>query len=525
MQRNKYILKSSKSVILFLSLCIALLFMIMQAGCATLTKENRERHADTYQRNLIELTQTELTGEREVSLEDCIQIALRNNLKGQTAGIRARIKKLERKIAFSNFLPALELKGDYSAWEHQPMVKVSEGPTGPVYHAMHDTDITEFALEARMPIFAPAAWYLYAVHKRGEDIGELLMEYTKQMITLQVTGLYYQCLALEETENSLASRVAASETLQQQMDDYYQEGLVSEWQLKQVEALALARRIELNHTKRSIREAKADLLGSMGLSPLADIRLFPETPLDAPDGGLDELVLQALLNNPQMHISDRTVEILKDRAKIAISNFLPNLVGFASFTSTSDSFVFDPDYWISGLSGVLNVFNGFANIYEYKAAREREREAMVQREEACLAMMLQVIKAHLNLENAEDALALAEKSLTVARGRLAEIEAQWQEGMVKPSERLSAIAEFEAADTAVTNAHFQRQVSIATLLNVLGKNDEDRFADKNQVSLKKVPITRLSETGVKGRRPIPVMQGPGSHKANVHMEKERSNEK
>lgn len=471
MQRNKYILRSRKGSISFLSLCIALLLMIMQAGCATSAKESRERHADTYQRNLLELTQTELAGEKEASLEDCIGIALRNNLQGQTAEARARIKKLERKIAFSNFFPTLELKGDYTAWEHQPMVKVSEGPTGPVYHAMHDTDITEFALEVQMPVFAPAAWYLYTVHKRGEDIGELLLEYTKQMITLQVTGLYYQCLALQETENSLASRVAANEALQQQMNSYYQEGLVSEWQLEQVEALVLAGVMELNYTKRAILEAKADLLGSMGLSPLADIELLTETPLEVPDRSLEELVLQALLHNPQMHISDRTVEIQKDRARIAITNFLPGLVGFASFTSTSDSFVFDPDYWMNGLSGVLNVFNGFANINEYKAAREWEREAMVQREEACLAIILQVIKAHLNLGNAEDAMALAEKSLNVAKGHLAEIEAHWQEGMVKPSERLSAIAEFEAADTALTNARFQQQVSIATMLNVLGKKD------------------------------------------------------
>ena len=301
---------------------------------------------------------------------------------------------------------------------------------------------------------------------------------------------------------------------------------MSEWQLKQVEALVLARRMELNHTGRSIRQAKADLLGAMGLSPLADIRLLKETPLEAPDGTLEDLVLQALLNNPQMHISDRAVEIQKDQARIAITNFLPSLVGFASFTHTSDSFVFDPDYWMSGLSGVLTVFNGFANINEYKAAREREREAMVQREEACLTVMLQVIKARLNCENAQEALALAEKSLTVAEGRLAEIEAQWQEGMVEPSERLSAIAEFEASDTDVTNARFQEQVSIATLLNVMGKNDADGFAYKNQNNLEKTAVvTKLSDATINGRRVIPLMKGSTSYQVNADREKEINHEK
>jgi outer membrane protein TolC len=150
---------------------------------------------------------------------------------------------------------------------------------------------------------------------------------------------------------------------------------------------------------------------------------------------------------------------------------------------------------------------------------------MVQREEVCLALMLQVIKAQLNCENAEEALALSEKSLTVAEGRMAEIEAQWQEGMVEPSERLSAISEFEAAETDVTNARFQEQVSIATLLNVLGKNYENKSADENQAPLEKVPIATLSDLAVNGKQVTPIMQDSTSYQAGAHMKKERSNEK
>ncbi|MBN2372692.1 TolC family protein [bacterium] len=504
----------------YMPLCLALLVAFIHAGCATSSKESREGHAHTYQKGLAELTRKELPEDKEVSLEDCVRIALRNNLQGETAQIQARIKKLERKTAFANFLPSLELKADYTLWDHQPMVKAGEGPTGPTYRGTHDTDILKFVVEAQMPILAPSTWYLYAMHKRGEEIGGLLLEYTRQMVTMQVTALYYQCLALEEKGNSLASSVVSAETLQDQISVYYSEGLVSEWQMKQAEAMVIARRMELNNTARGLRDAKACLLVAMGLSPLAEIRLLTEVPLKPPDGTLEELVLQALLHNPQLHISDRTVEISKDHARIAITNFLPNLMGFASFTHTSDSYVFDPDYWMSGLAGVLSVFNGFASINEYKAAREREREATVQREEACLTMMLQVIKAYLNLENADDALALAEKSLAVAEGRLAEIEAQWEEGMVKPSERLAAIAESEGAGSNVTNARFIRQVSIATLLNVLGRD----FEDETYMNL----IASLSEAyhqGNQGRREVPVKQEFVSNQSDMDITKEQKHEK
>ena len=97
----------------------------------------------------------------------------------------------------------------------------------------------------------------------------------------------------------------------------------------------------------------------------------------------------------------------------------------------------------------MTVFNGFANINEYKAAREREKEAMVQREEMCLTIMLQVIKAFLTLQDVQEDLLLAQKNFEVVSGRLAEIKAKWEEGMIKPSEKLEAIAQLDNAQREV----------------------------------------------------------------------------
>lgn len=453
---------------------IALVCILISGGCARSVRESRRENAPVYQRSLAALTQEELSAKGALDLEGCVEIALKNNLKGKASEIRARVRRLERKAAFANFLPALELNADLTAWDHQQMKKAGEGPSGPTYRATSDREIHKFVVQAQMPIFAPSTWYLYEMRKRGEEIGDLLLDYTRQMITLQVTALYYQCLALEETEKALASRVEAAEAMQKQIELFYQEGMASAWQVDQAEALLLSRRMDFNHTLRALRKTKADLLGAMGLSPLAGIEITRACPLNAPEGGIEDLVLQALLDNPQLRISDRMIEIQRDQARMAIANFLPKLVGFASFTDTSDSFTFDPDYWMSGLSGVLTIFNGFKNINEYKAAREQEREAMVEREEACLAVMLEVIKAYLSVQDAEEGLAVAQKSLQVAKGRMAEVEAKWAEGLIELPERLNAIAEVEGAERDAVNARFSQQVSVATLMNVLGKGHVDK---------------------------------------------------
>lgn len=432
-----------------LSLCsfpvLALAFVIALSGCAATARESRLRQVNGYQEALTERTQKYLSQDQGLGIKGCIQIALQNNLKGQAAEIRARIKKLEKNIAFANFFPTLEIKTDYTAWDHQPKIKVGAG----VYQAMQDKQIRQAVVQAQMPIFVPAAWYLYSAYGRGAEIGDLVLEYTRQMITLQVTAMFYQCLILENAEKVLEGQVKAGEALQKELDLFQEEGLVNDWQAKQAQALVLAMRHGVNHTQRAHRQAKADLLGAMGLSPMADLCLVNEEPLAAPDKKLEDLVLQALLNNPQLHIADRTVEIQKDKAKMALANFLPRFIGIASFTDTSNSFVLDSKYWMGGVAGVFSVFSGFSSVNEYKAAREQGKEALVQREELCLSIILEVIKASLNLQDVEEEMELAQKSLEAASMHLTQIEAQWQEGLIKPSERLNTVVEMDRAQMEV----------------------------------------------------------------------------
>ena len=183
------------------------------------------------------------------------------------------------------------------------------------------------------------------------------------------------------------------------------------------------------------------------------------------------------MNNPQLQIADRQIQIEKDKAKIAITDFLPSLFGFASFTHTSNDYSKYANATITGLSGVMTVFNGFANVNAYKAAREGEKEAYIRQEEACLTIMLSVVNAYEDLNSAEDQLQLATKGLAVAKGRLAETESKWQLGMVEGSDRLQLIADENNASLSVTLAKYREQASIAVLMNVIGKDRANENAD------------------------------------------------
>ena len=218
----------------------------------------------------------------EFKLDDCVRVALRNNLSVRASDIDARISKLDKKIAFANFLPSVSIEVDYKSWDKQPEVLAGTDETGPIYRAMQDKEITSTSIDVNMPIFLPSSWFLYSLRSRGAEIGELVADYTRQMITLQVSALYYQCLGLRESGKALASQVGAAEKLVEEVESFRRQGMVLEWQVTQAETLLMSRKLELQNARREYTKANAELMTAMGLSPLVELPIAPDTPLVRP---------------------------------------------------------------------------------------------------------------------------------------------------------------------------------------------------------------------------------------------------
>ncbi len=449
--------------------------LFLATGCATFNgARTREADKDAFLAGLEERTAQELEKDTPLDLERCIAIALDNNLAVKSADLDARLAKLKRDIAFSNFLPTVTFEYTSTELNRAPASSIIAGMST----TMQDRIIRETTVQAQMPIFAPATWFLYAAHKRGEEIGALAADYTRQMIALQVTGLYYQCLATQETRCTLESQRAAAETLVKEVEAYHREGMVTDADLAQVRLLLLARETALESNARAKERNLAELLTAMGVSPTAEPALEASHPLTAPEGELADWILEALLNNPRLAIADRQVAIEREKVRIAIADFLPMLAGFAARSHTSNSFMTYPYASALGFTGLMTLFNGFKNINEYKAARVEQEQAFLAREQESLAVMLEAVKAHSTLEEARSTLRLADAAVDAEAKMLAERAAKMREGLLRPSEMLDTVAKHDAAQVNAANARYQEQVMTAIALNVLGatwteKKDED----------------------------------------------------
>jgi len=449
-------------------LSLPLLTLLLLAGCHSYEGEKvRREHAADYRTVLHDKTEEALSKQDALGLQDCIRIAMENNLDARSAAIEKRIARLERRIAFANFLPVVNL--DYSHYEFDPAISLSLSDD----ETMTLNKARSLLWNASVSVFNPATWFLYGMYTRGEEIADQVVLYTRQMTALQVTVLYFQCLTFEQVERSLEVELEAADALHVEIAALQQEGLVSGWQVDQAGVYARAQRAELARTWRAHRQARSALLAAMGLSPLAEVTLASETPLSPPQGSLEDLILEAMLNHPSLHIADRQIAIEKEKVKLAIANFLPVLGAFAYHPDSLETSLAPSNQWIYGLAGTLTLFNGFANINEYKAARQRREQAFVAREQTALTLMLEVIRAQQNLETARDQLDLAERAMDVATRRYAETRERWKEGLVGSADLLREAADQADAQMQVRAARFQHQVTAATLLNVMGKTQTD----------------------------------------------------
>jgi len=434
-------------------------------SCAHVNPEKyREESLNEFKQKIEEQTPEKVKAEQELTLDECIQIALQNNAQVKISEIEQKIAKLEKNIAFSNFLPQISSEFQIVNYDRKPMVNL-----GPLSTAMQDQTIRMDTIQLQLPIFAPATWFLYDLRNKGVNITNLVKDYTCQMIALQTTALYFQILALENIEKTLQLQLDNANKLTEQVNAFYEEGMLTQSQKEQVYLLKQSRERDLKQCQQEIETVKAQFNTVLGISPLQKIKLSKQVDIPIPANNTEEMIYIALKNHPRILIEDRKVEISEDEIKLAITNFLPLIGGFTQWQYTSNSYTLYSQSVLSGLHGILTLFNGFANIQQYRIAREKREKAFLEREETSLSLMAGVIRAKANWEKAKEDLKLAEQAYTYYKEKYRETNEKWNEGMVAEVDIVTVQNELSIAEINLINARIQEQIAIAVLWNSTGK--------------------------------------------------------
>ena len=434
--------------------------LVVSGGCASIDPvKERERHTDDFTTYLQTLEQRLLS--HPFTLEECIQIAMTNNYTVRKADLDVQLAKFNRAMAFSAFLPQAVLSSGYTGYNKDPV--------------SNPKDFRTTTLQVSMPVLAPATWFLYGAAKNGYASSKIAAAYIRQSITLQTSISFYTLLVQQDTVKALESQLAAAQELARRMDGLAEEGFLTAWERDQAKLMAESREMELNHARRQQILLQGELLQALGLSPLAHIELSRDfSDVKAPEGSVEELVLQALEIHPELSLADRKIVMLENQVRQALAGFIPVVSIFAQQTWYNKPMMDSPAMTtpaaiaFGNFTAVWNVFTGIANITQHRAAKTAKAQGWLERESTFLSVIVRVVSAEAALQDTREQRQVAQRSYDVAKGKSEDYDARLEEGLIPSSDALDARAAMDAAQLQLVQSQYLERIAIASLELAMG---------------------------------------------------------
>lgn len=471
---------------------LALFFSFLLIGCSNNQEKKPEEKIAT------------LTGKdylkqygSSISLEEAIQIARERNLDIKTKRLEREVASLDRKIAFGNFLPSINVMGGYTKLDNQVDIgmdtsslknglagalgsidprlgQVVGGALGKIPNTLSTRLIDEsfytYGVGVQMPVFVPSTWFLYSARKKGEKISELAENLTDKMIQLQIMGEYFYILALQSERDYLVNQLNSAKEIEKKARISLKVQGILPWELDKAKTLVKARELSLNNNERDLKIAKMNLMKSLNLNPLDDIVIEDISITQREIPTLEDCIYEALSQNEILKISDTASGVSRDIKKIAISNFLPKVILGGGYIENNNDIFLDSSVGFGNISGVLSIFNGFKNINEYKKAVKRENISQMKVEKEFLTVIIETSRAYNNVEKARELCEIADLNYKAESGRIKQKSSEKKVGMIGEDEYLSSLSSYDEAFSMKKKADFQYQMALGALSIAMGKN-------------------------------------------------------
>jgi outer membrane protein len=225
----------------------------------------------------------------------------------------------------------------------------------------------------------------------------------------------------------------------------------------------------------SYQLALVTLAFDMGVDVGRGVEIDENLPTPQFNMSFDDALDEALKNNPDLRKVQFDYEVAKDLKKSAYSSLLPDislgLTHRTSVTQSSDLFNFKEPDASYGLSATLsfNIFNGFG---DYAAIKKASGDALTSGENLYTTrnnVALAVKQAFLSLAQAQGAKQLSDESVASAQEDLNLVKEKYSLGAATILDLLTAEASLTQAQQNQVQASYQYNIAISQVERALGK--------------------------------------------------------
>ena len=359
-----------------------MLVLLTAAGCKT-NQDYRDERAEKATLHFKQAQYREMPGEK-LNLQQCIEIALKNNLQARISELELQVQKEFQTSEALGMLPQLNINNNFTARSNTPASSSEKiVATGATYGASYSEDKVINYLNIDL-MFSMLDFGLAFFNTRQQADRVVMTKHRNeraaQNLIFDVVRAYFKVAAAQRAQQLTASLI---EQCRSRYDQIYK--LSQNKQITPARAFDESRRFmamekRLTAYERSYESACVELRSLMGYYPSSMI-MVDESPLDhtpenkfLPDIDLMEQI--AVLQRPELYEADiqKHINILELRKTILL--MFPNVKLYADWSNSNNSFLYNKSWWELGLRAAYNLLKLPQNI-----ARARAYDKQIDAEE------------------------------------------------------------------------------------------------------------------------------------------------
>lgn len=424
------------------------------------------------------------------SLDDCIQMALKNNSQLRNAARQTNLAATNVVTARSNVLPRINSSFSFGRYISGPRTRLMDVPvgfdplTGKVIYEQREiiqssTERNNYGARVSLSynLFDfGQSWYRISQARASAVAADDEYEATRQSVILTVKQRYFELLKAQELVQVYELAVDAAERQLERTQAMYELGSVAQADVYKARVNLGQQQISLINQKNLVEVAKANLNAAMGRDPALPIYVMELEPAqDSLSYSLEEAIQIALERNPQIRAAKSRLRANKLGIRVAQTNFLPT-VGLSVSYSRDNEFLnrvftrhLDRDYnVIVGLSVGFNVFNGLADKAELDRQHTNYLIAEENLEETKRNVVAEVKRAYLNLQAYRDIARLNQENLRSAEEDLRLAEERYRLGSGTLLEVIDAQVALTRARATYVSSRYDALIARAQLEAAMG---------------------------------------------------------
>ena len=453
------------------------------AGCAPSSEipMDSTKHLTQIKADINEIhDKSDTSGTIELSLENTIDMALRNNLDARVSSIEALIAQDNISLAEFRMMPNINASATYTRRNNDAASSSQSVITG-----TQSLEPSTSSDQSRRLADIETQWNIvdaviaYLDGKVANDralIAQERLKKVKQNIRVDTINAYWRAYAGQQTQENYQNLIKTGKTINQHVQQAYNERLIS------IDAMAERQKNILDQTRAITRLfddqglANIELKSLMAMPVHQNIHLTTDPKTAIHDykhyngKPTQELIESALLNRPELReiYIDRNISV-KNTEKELIRTF-PGLNLIYSKNYDSNSFLSDPT-WINFSAALTQSITDFITLpTRYRAAQNQEKLATERRKALTAAIIAQVYIGQIRVDLAKTNYDFALRNEKIARRQArAEINKQHAGTSSKYTQYLAQSASVEATtEKYIAFAELQR--AYVDMYRTLGLN-------------------------------------------------------